>query len=125
MNNRTMSIIFFITGILCLFIVPELCAAASGKGVGAVANEAKLNLSGIAGLVTAGSYVGGMAFGVASIVKFKAHKDNPTQIHISQAISLLFVSAALLFLPSVFKSTGLTLYSSGGKAAGISGFSSF
>ena len=49
-------------------------------GIGAVATQAKGSLAGLAKLITAGSYVAGMAFAVGAVVKFKAHKDNPTQI---------------------------------------------
>jgi len=35
--------------------------------------------------------------------KFKAHKEQPTQVPISQPIALLFIAAALIFVPSVFK----------------------
>ena len=60
-------------------------------------------MANVAKLITAGSYIAGMGFGVGSIVKFKAHKDNPTQIPVGTPIALLFVAAALLFMPSVSK----------------------
>ena len=97
---------------------------ASGSGIGGVAAHVRTNLSDIAKLITAGSYVGGMGFAVGAIVKFKAHKDNPTQVTIGQPIALLFVAAALLFAPSVFKVSGETLFGSGQKG-GISGTVSF
>jgi hypothetical protein len=51
-------------------------------------------------------------------------KDNPTQIPISKPIALLFVAAALIFVPSVFKSTGATLFGDGASQAveGVDGF---
>jgi intracellular multiplication protein IcmD len=51
-------------------------------------------------------------------------KDNPTQIPISMPIALLFVAAALIFVPSVFKSTGATLFGDGASQAveGVDGF---
>jgi intracellular multiplication protein IcmD len=66
-----------------------------------------------------------MAFAVGAIVKFKAHKDNPTQIPIGQPIALLFVGAALIFVPTVFKVSGATLFGSSGYVAGASGIASF
>lgn len=96
---------------------------AAGSGIGAVADTVTGNLQGVAKLITAGSYVGGMAFATGAIVKFKAHKDNPTQIPIGTPIALLFVGAALIFAPSVFKTTGSTLFGASGTTAGISGSS--
>jgi len=121
----TRNIIFTVWGLAILLLSEFVFAANTVSGIGAVASQAIGNLGNVAKLVTAGSYVAGMAFGVAAVVKFKAHKDNPTQIHISQPIALLFISAALLFIPSVFQSTGGTLFGSSGVQAGISGFSSF
>jgi hypothetical protein len=57
------------------------------------------------------------------LVTFHNYKANPTQIHIIEPVALLFISAALLFIPSVFSSTGGTLFSSGVQA-GIDGFPS-
>jgi hypothetical protein len=36
-----------------------------------------------------------------AIIHFKQHKDNPTQTPISNPISLVFIAAALLFLPTI------------------------
>lgn len=104
-----------------------MCGAVFGanEGIGGVASTVKGNLGAIAQLITAGSYIAGFAFGVASIVKFKAHKDNPTQVMISQPIVLLFVAAALIFIPSVFKTSGATLFGSGTTTNSTTGVSSF
>ena len=99
-------------------------AAASGVGIGAVATQVRTNFSAIAQLITAGSYIAGLGFGVGAIVKFKAHKDNPTQVQLSVPIALLFVAAALMFIPSVFQSAGRTLYGTSGSVAGVAGVTS-
>jgi hypothetical protein len=39
--------------------------------------------------------------GGQAIIHFKQHKDNPTQSPISKPISLVFIAAALLFLPTI------------------------
>lgn len=109
--------------LVCLGVGTSALAVTSG--IGGVAKQVQSNLSNIALLITGGSYVAGMAFGVGAIVKFKAHKDNPQQIPIGTPIALLFVAAALLFIPSVFKSAGGTLFGSSGTAAGTTGVSSF
>jgi len=100
-------------------------AFAALSGVGSVAAQVTSNVANIARLVTAASYVAGMAFAVGAIVKFKAHKDNPTQIPIGTPIALLFVGAALIFIPTVFKVSGGTLFGASGTVAGVSGITSF
>ena len=100
-------------------------ALAAVSGVGGVASTVTSNLANVARLITAAAYVAGMAFAVGAIVKFKAHKDNPTQIPIGAPIALLFVGAALIFIPSVFKVSGTTLFGSSGTVAGVSGITKF
>jgi len=86
-------------------------AAITAKDVGPAADaQIRESLSKIAQLITAGSYVAGFGFAIGAILKFKAHKDNPTQVPISGPIVMLFIAAALIFVPAVFASAGGTLY---------------
>ena len=116
-------LILFVCALVCVLVGSEVLAASGAGGVGAVASRVKGNLSDIAQLITAGSYVAGMGFAIGAIVKFKAHKDNPTQVTIGMPIALLFVAAALLFAPGVFKASGGTLFASGqGSISGVTKF---
>src|SRR5579864_430745 len=111
-----------ILGLLALAcFVAGTAAFATISGVGSVAAQVTTNVANIARLVTAASYVAGMAFAVGAIVKFKAHKDNPTQIPIGTPIALLFVGAALIFLPHIFIIAGETVFGDTSGAAGIYG----
>ena len=119
-------VILALLGLSCLVLGTFALAQGSGNvGIGGVAAKVASNLAQIAKLITAGSYVAGMAFVVGAIVKFKAHKDNPTQIPIGTPIALLFVGAALIFAPTVFKVSGQTLFGQSGEVSGISGVTSF
>ena len=118
--------VMMLFGVSALFFgIATTVLAASGVGIGTVAANVKSNFPAIAQLVTAGSYLAGMGFAVGAIVKFKAHKDNPTQVQLSVPVALLFVAAALMFIPSVFSSAGKTLYGVSGSVAGISGVTTF
>ena len=110
---------------VCFSVGSVVWAASTSAGLGEVAHQVTGNLGNIARLITAGAYVAGMAFAVGAIVKFKAHKDNPTQVPIGMPIAMLFIGAALIFVPSVFKSAGGTMFGGSGKVAGVSGISSF
>lgn len=106
----------------------ELAMAAAGgtgsatSGVGSIAQRITGNLGPFANLITAGAYIAGFGFVLASIFKFKSHKDNPTQIPIGTPIALLFIGVAMVFLPSVIGTTGKTLFKSG-STGGVSGVS--
>lgn len=52
-------------------------------------------------IVVSVAYLSGAGFVVAAIFKFKAHKDNPTQITVGTPVMLLFVGIGLLFFPTL------------------------
>jgi len=117
---------FLLLGALaCACMAAEVYAVGTSSGIAKVAEKVRGNLGAVARLITALSYVGGMAFAIGAIAKFKAHKDNPTQIPIGTPIALLFIGAALIFIPSIFSTAGGTLFGGSGVVAGVSGISSF
>lgn len=111
--------------VAALFFVTGTSVWAAASGIGGIAANITAGLGNIAKLITAGSYVAGMAFTVGAVAKFKAHKDNPTQIPLSTPIALLFVGIALIFIPAVFQSGGTTLFGATGTVGGVSGITSF
>ncbi len=116
-------LILALLALMCITMGTLALAAISG--VGSVATQVTSNVKAIAQLITAGSYVAGMAFAVGAIVKFKGHKENPTQITIGTPIALFFVGAALIFMPTLFKVGGGTMFGGSGTVAGVSGIATF
>lgn len=96
-------------------------AADSDDNLGKVASTITGSFSQLAKLITAGAYMAGIGFCMASMLKFKAHKDNPTQIPIGTPIALLFIGAALIFLPNIFRVAGYTIFGGTSGAGGVSG----
>lgn len=96
-------------------------SAADTMTIGGMASQITTSFGNLAKLITAGSYLAGLGFSVGAIMKFKQHKDNPTQIPIGTPIALTFIAAALLFLPSILAMTGATMFGSSGETAGPSG----
>ena len=89
--------------------------------LGSVASTLTGSFGKLAKLITAGAYMAGIGFAMASMLKFKAHKDNPTQIPIGTPIALLFIGAALIFLPNIFGIAGNTIFGGTGGAGGVYG----
>lgn len=115
---------YWVSSIVCLSLFALVCqdAAAGNMTVGAMASSITGSFTNLTKLITAGSYLAGLGFSIGAIMKFKQHKDNPTQIPIGTPIALVFIAAALLFLPSILGVTGATMFgSSGGKTAGPTG----
>lgn len=98
-------------GSVCLLGSNALLAEDS---LGNMATSITGSFSNLTKLITASSYLAGLAFAVGAIMKFKQHKDNPTQIPIGTPIALIFIAAALLFLPTILSITGYTMFGSGG-----------
>lgn len=94
---------------------------ANNDNLGQIASNITGSFGNLAKLITAGAYMAGIGFVMASMLKFKAHKDNPTQIPIGTPIALLFVGSALIFLPHIFIIAGYTIFGGTGGAAGING----
>lgn len=96
--------------------------ASAAENLGTMASSITSTFGQVTKLVTAGSYLAGLGFSIGAIMKFKQHKDNPTQIPIGTPIALVFIAAALLFLPTILGVTGNTMFGgSGGKTSGPSG----
>jgi len=114
-------------GFFALFFIfgGAIAFAASGTTIGTVAQNVTTTLSNVAKLITALSYVLGTALAIIAIMKFKAHKEAPTQVPLSTAVFLLLVSILLIFSPTVFQIGGGTLFAQSGKVAGVSGITSF
>ena len=66
-----------------------------------IAGQVQETFDSLTKLITAAAYLDGLGFAVDAILKFKSHKDNPTQTPIGTPIALAAAAAALLFLPSV------------------------
>ena len=94
---------------------------ASALTIGGIADNVTAMISNIAKLVTATAYIAGMGFAVGAILKFKQHKENPTQIPIGTPIMLLGVAAALLFLPAILGIAGESLFGAGAQTGGVGG----
>lgn len=112
---KTLAIVF--SGLL----VSQAVFAAEVRTLGDVAKTITESFESISKLITAGSYLAGLGFSIGAIMKFKQHKDNPTQIPIGTPIAMLFIAAAMLFLPSVLGATGETLFGKGAEVGGPKG----
>ena len=127
MNNQVnMNLKRILMGVACLsLIVFAGEAAATGSStsgtLGTMASSITATFTSVTKLITAGSYLAGLGFSIGAIMKFKQHKDNPTQIPIGTPIALIFISAALLFLPSILGVAGETMFGTAGNVAGPKG----
>ncbi len=125
MNKPLISLLTYFGALLSLFLISSLVFAGGGGGGGAslgeVAGNVTKTMDNVAKLITAVSYVAGVGFAVMGMLKLKAHKDQPQQVPLSQPMVLLVIAAGLVFLPSLIKSTGATVWSSSAENANTQG----
>lgn len=112
--------IFAVAGFFLIAI-----AFGAAQSIGAIAANVTGSLADLAKLITAGSYVAGFGFAVGAVLKFKAHKDNPQQIPVGTPIALIFIAAALIFLPAIFGAAGQTIFKSTSGQGTVTGVSTF
>ena len=114
-GKTLLTLCVYFGALIALFLISDLVmAGGGGKSLGDVGTEVTKSMSGVAKLITAASYVAGVGFAMMGMLKFKAHKDNPTQVSLSQPIVLLCIAAGLVFLPNIISTGGQTIWGDGG-----------
>jgi intracellular multiplication protein IcmD len=93
--------------LVCFFSQQVL---ADNETLGTMADLITSSFTSVTKLITAVSYLAGIAFAIGAILKFKQHKDQPGQIPIGQPIGLTVIAGALVFLPSVIYTLGYTAF---------------
>ncbi|MEC8882696.1 MAG: hypothetical protein VX737_05410 [Pseudomonadota bacterium] len=78
------------------------------------------NFSSIADLIGGTSYIAGLIFLFAAMLKIKQHKDNPQQVTLATSLIFLVAGIGLVFLPSTLMEGAETLFSSSVVTGGVS-----
>ena len=104
--------LLFLMAAMGYFYVEFAFAQTPPSGLAGIASNLATSFAPIAKLITGGSFLAGLGFAFAAILKFKAHRDNPTQIPVGTPIALILVAGALLYLPFLFGQVGRTLFGS-------------
>ena len=114
--NPWVSLLFYFGALFALFLISNIVFAGGGGGqgggqtLGGIADNVQSTMNSVAKLLTAVSYVAGVGFALMGMLKLKAHKDQPTQVPLSQPLMLLAIAAGLVFLPSLISSLGATVW---------------
>ena len=90
-----------------------------GKGLGQLSNNISTEILGFSNLMITVGYLAGIGFTIASIFKFKQHKDNPTQVPIGTPFAMFSVGIILVFLPALFKPAAITVFGTSPTASKI------
>lgn len=83
--------------------------ATSEPSIGELAESVTSSFTNLTILITGASYIAGLGFTIGALLKFKQHRDNPTQVPLIDPLTLLGIAAALMFLPSIARSEATKL----------------
>lgn len=112
--NKTHKTACLYLGVAALLFASTVAFAEEG-GIGARATAIQEGIKPIIQLIKWAAYIMGVGFALAGMLKFKAHKDQPVQVPLSQPIVLLLIAAGLVGLPAVIDVMKGTLLGEGAK----------
>ena len=104
MSKVSKTMIYVITLGAALFAGAAL-AQGNAVTVTSIADTISGTVTNFAKILSAVSIIAGLGFILASFFKFHQHKLNPTQVPLSQGITLLLIGAGLAVLPVLVKTT--------------------
>jgi intracellular multiplication protein IcmD len=78
--------------------------------LGSIADNIRKNLAALVNLVYGVAGFVGVLFLLTGIVKFKAHRESPTQVPMTAPLVLIGIGAALLFLPTLTGVAGQSIF---------------
>ncbi|KTD35160.1 hypothetical protein [Legionella israelensis] len=107
--------------LIVLFLLMYCGLVYGATDLGDMASFIRGSFVALARLLTAVSYIAGLAFIIAAIAKFKQHKDNPTQIPIGTPLALSVIALALVFFPTILGIVGETVFGEHASTAGPKG----
>lgn len=113
MNKRQKTACVYL-GIAAVLFISNL-AFADDTGIGGRASAIQESIKPIIQLIKWAAYIMGVGFALAGMLKFKAHKEQPVQVPLSQPIVLLLIAAGLVGLPAVVDIMKGTLLGEGAK----------
>ena len=97
----------------CLYMGDAFAQGGTDEGISGIAKRVTGLTSTLANMMIAISYIAGIGFVLASLFKFKQHKDNPTQIPLGTPLAMLVIGIILVFLPAIFKPVGESIFGKG------------
>ena len=75
--------------------------ATSETSLGELAESVTSSFTNLTIIITGGAYIAGLGFTIGAVLKFKQHRENPTQVPLLDPLTLFGIAAALMFLPSI------------------------
>jgi len=118
--SKKYKLLFAIVAGLAITGVAFAEGTAGGDGIGGIATKVTDTLASVGKMMVAISYLAGFGFLTFGVLKFKQHKDNPTQVTLGTPIVMTLIGAVLVFIGGFIAPLGETF---GLKKEDVGGFS--
>lgn len=103
---KTLGLLGLGVALTALAVDPAMAQTSLNK----VTTELRGQMGGVADLLSAVSYIGGVGFGIKAALKLKEHNETKGQTPLSQPITMGIVAALLIALPTFLKTATETLF---------------
>ena len=118
-----MKLIKVISRLACLFGLVLFADAAMALHATAIGTHVTATMASAAKIMQSVALVAGIGFIMVSFFKFHQHKQNPTQVPLSQGLSMLVIGAGLVLFPTLIPTAESVITGSTGGTAKVSGSS--
>jgi len=115
LNRKVTRVTLAVLAVMAIF---GLCATASaasvssGIALSSIASHVQDTVKYFSSILSDIALVAGIGFVLAALFKFHQHKQNPTQVPISQGVTLLIVGSALLIFPYILTTAKSAVFGS-------------
>lgn len=114
--------LLFVTTVFgVLFAGATLASVTSGIALSSIASNVDTSVKDLSTVLSDISLIAGVGFVMASFFKFHQHKLNPTQVPISQGVTLLLIGAGLVLFPTMLPTAKRAIFGSGAEIAKVGG----
>lgn len=111
-NRKSHAMVPMVSMALVAVSVYAPSGSGGSTGISLLVENVNGGLVSIAQLISQIGFVAGLCFLIASIFKFKQHKDNPTQVPVGTPLSMVAMAAALMFAGNFIAPFGQTIFGS-------------
>lgn len=117
---KGLSLVALLAGV---FFVSSAFADSSkdGLALSSIASNIDHSVASLAAVISDLALISGVCFVSASFFKFHQHKLNPTQVPLSQGITLLLIGAGLILFPTMLPTAKNALFGSDATVATVGG----
>ena len=120
MKKSILKTLAYAVGATALFAVA--IDPAMAQDLNTMTSNLKNQLPGVADVLSACAYIGGIGFGIKAALKLKEHNESKgQQVPLSQPITLAVVAALLLALPTLLTNAKGTVFGTGSTGTTLDG----